>query len=130
LQQLKSNPIPLKEKRQIMNKKFLLVVLLVVAVPNLWLASGGSPNWTDQTQALGQKLGGGWLTTIEIPSLGITGEVMLNLNDDGCMVMSGQLLNDFFGGLGMNTTAHGTWKWTAPTRSRVAPCCLNRMTTG
>ena len=97
-----------------MKKKLLLVVLLAVAAPALWLGSGGSPNWADQNQALGQKLAGGWLATIEIPSFGVTAEVLLNLNADGCMVMSGQLLNPFFGGLGMNTTAHGTWKRTGP----------------
>jgi len=105
-----------------MKTKVLLVVLLVVAVPVLWLGSGESPNWAGQNQALGQKLAGGWLTTIEIPSLGITGEVLLNLNADGCMVMSGQLLNDFFGGLGMNTTAHGTWKWAGP--NEIEGCAL------
>ena len=93
-----------------MKKKLLLVILLVVAAPVLWLGSGGSPNWADQNQAEGQKLAGGWLATLEIPSLGLTVEVVLNLNADGCLVMNGQLLNPFFGGLGMNTTAHGTWK--------------------
>ncbi len=105
-----------------MKKKFLLVALLVVAAPVLWLGSGGSPNWADQNQALGQKLAGGWLATIEIPSFGITAEVMLNLNDDGCVVMNGQLLNPFFGGLGMNTTAHGTWKRTGP--NEIEACVL------
>ena len=37
------------------------------------------------------------------------------------MVMSGQLLNPFFGGLGMNTTAHGSWKWTGPNQIE---CCI------
>jgi hypothetical protein len=105
-----------------MKKKLLLVVLLAAAAPVLWLGSGGSPNWADQNQAMGHKLAGGWLTTIEIPSMGITGEVLLNLNADGCMVMSGQLLNPFFGGLGMNTTAHGSWKWTGP--NQIEACLL------
>ena len=105
-----------------MKKKLLLVVLLAVATPALWLGSGGSPNWADQNQALGQKLAGGWLATIEIPSLGIAAEVLLNLNDDGGMVMNGQLLNPFFGGLGMNTTAHGTWKRTGP--NEIEGCAL------
>ena len=38
------------------------------------------------------------------------------------MVMSGQLLNPFFGGLGMNTTAHGTWKRTDP--NEIEGCAL------
>ena len=97
-----------------MKKKLLLVVLLAVATPALWLGFSGSPNWAHQNQALGQKLAGGWLATIEIPSMGVTAEAMLNLNDDGSMVINGQLLNPFFGGLGMNTTAHGTWKRTGP----------------
>ncbi len=105
-----------------MKKKLLIIVLLVAAVPLLWLGSGGSPNWADQNQALGHKLAGGWLTTIEIPSMGITAEALLNLNADGGMVMNGQLLNPFFGGLGMNTTAHGTWKRTGP--NEIEACLL------
>ena len=101
-------------KDQVMKRKLLLVALLVVAAPVLWLGSGGSPNWAHQNQGLGQKLAGGWLATLEIPSMGITGEVILTLNADGCLIMNGQLLNPFFGGLGMNTTAHGTWKRTGP----------------
>jgi hypothetical protein len=105
-----------------MKKKLLLIVLLAVAVPALWLGSGGSANWSDQNQAFGHKLAGGWLTTIGIPSMGITAEVLMNLNADGGVVMSGQLLNPFFGGLGMNTTAHGNWKRTGPNQIEV--CAL------
>ena len=94
-------------------------VLLAIVAPALWLGSGGGPNWADQNQALGQKLAGGWLATIEIPSFGITAEIMLNLTADGCVIMNGQLLNPFFGGLGMNTTAHGTWKRTGPNQIEV-----------
>ena len=97
-----------------MKKKLLVVALLAAAAPVLWLGLGGSPNWADHNQALGNKLAGGWLATLEIPSMGITGEIMLNLHADGCLVANGQLLNPFFGGLGMNTTAHGTWKRTGP----------------
>jgi len=105
-----------------MKKKLLLVVLLAAAAPVLWLGSGGSPNWADHNQALGQKVAGAWLATIDIPSLAVSAEVLLNLNADGCIVMNGQLLNPFFGGLGMNTTAHGTWKRTGPNEIEV--CAL------
>jgi hypothetical protein len=107
-----------------MKKKLVLAALLAVAAPALWLGSGGSPNWADQNQALGQKLAGGWLATLEIPSIPLTAEVLLNLTADGCMIINGQLLKDFPepGAIGMNTTAHGTWKRTGP--DKIEACIL------
>ena len=67
-------------------------------------------------------MAGAWLATIEIPSMGLTAELLLNFNADGCLVINGQLLNPFFGGLGMNTTAHGNWKRTGP--NEIEACAL------
>ena len=82
-----------------MKQKLLSVGLLAATASALWLGSGESPNWADQNQALGQKVAGAWLATLEIPSVGLTAELMLNFNADGCMVINGQLPNPFFGGL-------------------------------
>jgi hypothetical protein len=98
-----------------MKKKFMCVVCLAVLAPLLWLGSSASPNWADNNQALGQKLAGGWFADLMIGENPLA-EVMFNLTDDGCIIINGQLLRDFpeAGHIGMNTTAHGTWKRTGP----------------
>ncbi|HOW68078.1 MAG TPA: hypothetical protein P5186_01995 [Candidatus Paceibacterota bacterium] len=97
-----------------MKKKLLLAVLLAVMTPLLWLGSGGSPSWADHSQAMGQKVAGGWLATLKMGDT-LIAEILFNLNADGCVIVNGQLLGDTEGKVvGMNTTAHGTWKRTGP----------------
>jgi hypothetical protein len=65
-----------------MKQKFLLIVLLVVAAPTLWLGFSSSPNWADQAQ--GQKLAGGWVTTLAL-GLNTRGFRLFNKNKAFCI---------------------------------------------
>lgn len=97
----------------IMKRKTVLAIFLAVLTPLLWLSSGGSPNWAEQSQAMGQKVAGGWLATLKMGDV-LLAEVMFSLTADGCMLINGQLIRNFpdVGDVGMNTTAHGSWKRT------------------
>jgi hypothetical protein len=100
-----------------MQKKAFLAVLLALAVPTVWIGSGGRDSAEDYAFGFGKQIAGGCLATLDI---GAPVDVLMTLAADGNVIVSGQLRwagpdgTGGWEGTRYNTTAHESWSRIGP----------------